>query len=79
VEAEADWVALETTRDPAGARALFRNFSRVSRSEPDPPGWAYVLFDSHPTIERRIAMADAWEARRRSALAAPRAGAARRR
>lgn len=65
VEAEADWVALQTTRDPTSARALFRRLAKESLSQPRPPTWSYVLFDDHPTIVQRIAMANAWEARER--------------
>jgi STE24 endopeptidase len=65
MEAEADWVALETTRDPESARALFRHFTIESLNDPDPPQWSYVLFDSHPSVEQRIAMAEAWRARSR--------------
>jgi len=63
IEAEADWMALQTTRDPEGGRALFRHFSTVALQQPDPPTWAYILFDSHPTIAQRIAMIEAWESR----------------
>jgi STE24 endopeptidase len=62
VEAEADWVALQTTRDPAAAERLFRRFTTTALAEPSPPRWSYVLLDSHPTIEQRIAMAEAWRA-----------------
>ena len=61
MEAEADWVALEETRDSAAARELFRDFTAEALAEPDPPTWAYVLLDSHPSILRRIAMVEAWE------------------
>jgi len=64
MEAEADWTALETTRRPKAAERLFAGFTRTSLSDPDPPTWSYVLLDSHPTIEQRIAMAEAWAARR---------------
>lgn len=60
MEQEADWVALETTRDPDSAAALFRRFATESLNDPDPPRWAYYLFDSHPTVEERIALAEAW-------------------
>jgi STE24 endopeptidase len=63
VEAEADWVALQTTRDPAAAQGLFRAFTGTTLSDPSPPTWAYVLLDTHPTIEQRIEMARAWRAR----------------
>ena len=62
-EAEADWTALETTRDPAAARALFRGFTREALEDPTPPGWAYQALATHPSIEERIAMATAWERR----------------
>jgi STE24 endopeptidase len=63
-EAEADWVAHETARDPDAASALFANFTIESLNDPDPPTWSYVLFDSHPSVEKRIAMAEAWAERR---------------
>jgi STE24 endopeptidase len=63
MEVEADWVALETTRDPAAARELFEGFTEVALIEPDPPEWAHLFFDTHPTIVERIAEANAWERR----------------
>ena len=65
MEAEADWVALGTTRDPDSAAGLFRNFTIESLNDPSPPTWSYLLFDSHPSVEQRIAMAEAWLARSR--------------
>ena len=59
-EAEADWKALSTTRDPAAAKALFRSFARSSLGDPSPPTWAYVLLQTHPTLAQRVAMAEAW-------------------
>jgi STE24 endopeptidase len=64
IEAEADWRALETTKDPASGRGLFQEFSRTSLGQPNPPTWAYIYFDTHPTIMQRIAMAEAWKERR---------------
>jgi STE24 endopeptidase len=63
MEAEADWVALQTTRDPESAKELFRSFADTSLGDPTPPGWAYVLLESHPTLLDRIAMAEAWSER----------------
>ncbi len=60
MEAEADWKALQTTRDPIAARKLFVRFSKTSLGNPEPPLWAYVLLDSHPTLSQRVAMAEAW-------------------
>ena len=62
-EAEADWVALETTRDPRGAKQLHSELAEASLQDPDPPGWAFVLFDTHPTALQRIEMVAAWQAR----------------
>ena len=61
MEAEADWKALQTTRDPVAARGLFVGFGKSSLADPNPPRWAYVLLESHPTLAQRIAMADAWK------------------
>ena len=63
LEAEADWVALETTEKPDAARALFARFTTEALADPEPPTWAFVLVDSHPTVVERIAMAEAWAER----------------
>ena len=62
LESEADWRALETTRDPKAAIALFRDLGLSARQRPDPPGWIVTLSHSHPPIMDRIRMAEAWEA-----------------
>ena len=64
-EAEADWKALRTTRDPDSARGLFREFAATSLGDPSPPTWVYVLLQTHPTLAQRVAMADAWAERER--------------
>jgi STE24 endopeptidase len=64
MEAEADWVALETTDDPAAARDLFEGFSTTLLADPDPPAWTKAFFETHPTILERLAMVEAWEERR---------------
>jgi STE24 endopeptidase len=64
-EAEADWRALNATRDPASARKLFQSFERTSLDNPDPPTWDYLWLQTHPTLAQRIAMVEQW--RRRSA------------
>jgi STE24 endopeptidase len=65
MEAEADWVAHETAQDPDAAAGLFAKFTIESLNDPDPPRWSYLLFDSHPTVRERIAMAEAWRERAR--------------
>ena len=59
-EAEADWAALNTTRNPAAFEALFRRFADTGLADPDPPGWFHVLFEDHPSGLERIEMARAW-------------------
>ncbi|MDQ5819859.1 MAG: M48 family metalloprotease [Actinomycetota bacterium] len=66
LEAEADWMALERTQDPASARKLFHRFTTTTLDEPSPSTLEYLLLENHPTIAQRIAMANAWEARRRA-------------
>ena len=63
VEAEADWIALQTTRDPAAVQGLLQRLATTSLSQPRPPTWSYVWLDDHPTIIQRIAMARAWAKR----------------
>jgi len=62
-ESEADWIALQTTRDPASGRGLFEKFSKADLAQPDPPTWSYLFLETHPTIMQRIAMTEAWKAR----------------
>jgi STE24 endopeptidase len=65
LEAEADWMALQTTRDPAAGRKLFHRFTTTTLDEPNPSTFEYLLLENHPTIAQRIAMVNAWEARQR--------------
>ena len=62
-EAEADWRALNATRDPAADTSLFQEFGRSSLEEANPPLLDYLWLENHPTIAQRIAMAQAWKAR----------------
>ncbi len=63
-EAEADWVALEATRDPVAAETLLRRFSETSLVQPAPPQWAYALLATHPSLVERTELARAWATRR---------------
>jgi STE24 endopeptidase len=63
MEAEADWIALQTTRDPDSAQSVFRAFAGTSLEQPSPPTWDYLLLENHPTIAQRIAMVEAWHQR----------------
>jgi STE24 endopeptidase len=62
-EAEADWSALKAANDPAAQESLFKEFSKTSLQQPDPPTWSYIFFETHPTLMQRIAMAEAWKKR----------------
>jgi STE24 endopeptidase len=70
-EAEADWAALQATRDPAAATRLFQSFARTSLQEPNLSTWTYVLLASHPTLAQRIAMAQRWRATAARRAASP--------
>jgi Zn-dependent protease with chaperone function len=63
LEAEADWSALQATKDPRAATELFEGFVDTTLTDPDPPLWDYLLLETHPTLEQRIAMAEAWRRR----------------
>ena len=63
MEAEADWRALQTTKDPTAAVGLFREFSITSLGDPTPPGWAYAMLETHPPLLDRMEMARAWQLR----------------
>jgi STE24 endopeptidase len=64
-EAEADWMSLQTTRDPQALAGVMRHFGSYDLANPDPPTWAYIVFEDHPTLMQRIAMTRAWRARHR--------------
>jgi STE24 endopeptidase len=64
MEAEADWKALQVTRDPAGLEGLMQGFSQQGLGDPDPPAWVQLMVGTHPALADRIAMARAWAASR---------------
>ena len=59
-EAEADWRALNATRDPAAQRRLFERFAQTSLEQPAPPLLDYLWLENHPTLLQRIAMVERW-------------------
>ncbi|MFN2383984.1 MAG: M48 family metallopeptidase, partial [Gemmatimonadota bacterium] len=64
MEAEADWAALELTRDPAHYLAMQRRLSRANLEPVAPPGWIVTWLYTHPPIGERLAMASRWRAER---------------
>jgi STE24 endopeptidase len=62
-EQEADWIALQATRDPDSMQTLFGKVATLSLSDPTPPSWSQALFGTHPSDLERIAMAQAWRER----------------
>ena len=60
IEAEADWVGLRATRDPAGMQSLDRRLALSGLSNPEPPEWAVWLLFDHPPVMDRIAVARAY-------------------
>jgi Zn-dependent protease with chaperone function len=64
-EAEADWIALQATRDPDAEEELFVDFVTSDLEDPTPSWWDKQFFGSHPSVAERIAMAQAWEAKNR--------------
>ena len=64
-ESEADWIALNGTRDPRSGSDLFEGFVLASLQDPSPPGWVHVLLDDHPTALQRVEMTRAWSERGR--------------
>jgi STE24 endopeptidase len=63
MEAEADWKALELTRDRYALEGVMRAFAETSLGDPSPPGWIQLMTGTHPTLEDRVAMGRAWAAR----------------
>jgi STE24 endopeptidase len=65
MEAEADWKALDVTRDPVALEGLMRGFATTSLADPDPPGWVELMLGTHPSLADRVAMAREWSQRER--------------
>jgi STE24 endopeptidase len=58
LEAQADRFALEKTRNPQAFIATMRRLAQQNLAEVSPPRWVEWLFYDHPSIARRIAMAE---------------------
>jgi STE24 endopeptidase len=65
-EAEADWLALESTHDPRSVVGVEQKLVTTSLGDPSPPGWVQLFFGTHPTAMQRIGMASAFRIRARA-------------
>lgn len=63
MEADADWVSLELTRDPDTFIAAKSRLAETNLSWVDPPGWVVRWFYSHPPLRERLGMAEYWRER----------------
>jgi STE24 endopeptidase len=63
-ERQADLHALEVLGDPEAFSRLFRQLAETNKADVDPSGWKR-LNASHPPLAERLAMAQAWDERRR--------------
>jgi len=59
VEARADRVAIELTRDRPAFDELQRQLTLRSLADPTPPSYSYLWFASHPTVVQRLGIAAA--------------------
>jgi STE24 endopeptidase len=53
-EAEADWLALHATNDPRAFEGLTRGLAAAALAQPDPPRWARLLLETHPSPLERV-------------------------
>jgi STE24 endopeptidase len=56
-EREADWLALRATRDAAASESLTKQLAAAALADPDPPRWARIVLETHPTPPERIELA----------------------
>jgi STE24 endopeptidase len=56
-EREADWLSLRATDDPEASEGLTVELAEAALADPDPPGWARVVLETHPTPLERIGLA----------------------
>lgn len=62
-ERKADAYALETTRRPAAFASAMTRLANQNLAEVDPEPWAEFLLHSHPALRKRIALAQAFQAK----------------
>ncbi|MHC4795546.1 MAG: M48 family metalloprotease, partial [Planctomycetota bacterium] len=60
-ERQADADAITLTDDPNAFRSTFQLLTKMNLVDPSPPLWEVIMFDDHPPMSKRIAMADQYE------------------
>lgn len=63
-ERQADADALHLTDDPGAFREAFELLRDMNLADPSPPRWEEIMFDDHPAMVKRIAMADNYARRK---------------
>ena len=61
-ERQCDWYALQRTHLPEAYRSAFTKLARLNKADPDPHWLEVLLFDDHPPIAERLAMAERFAA-----------------
>ena len=56
----ADRYALETTRNPQAFASAMTRLADQNLADADPPAWVEFLLHSHPSISKRVAMAQSF-------------------
>jgi STE24 endopeptidase len=69
-ERQADWDALRLTDDPKSFRGAFEKLIKINLADPNPPQWEEIMFDDHPMMSKRLAMADHYAEQRQHAQGA---------
>ncbi len=59
-EVMADHYALETTRNPRAFASAMTRLANQNLAEAEPPAWVEFLLHSHPSINKRVAMAQSF-------------------
>jgi STE24 endopeptidase len=57
-ERQCDWYALQRTGLVEAYRSAFQKLARLNKADPDPSPVVVWLFDDHPPIRQRLALAD---------------------
>lgn len=63
-ERQADTDALRLTDAPGAFRSAFEKLIKLNLADPTPPRWEEIMFDDHPAMNKRIAMAERYAAQK---------------